>query len=372
MVGYALKQCQSSPCTSGHKILHKQLATHIHLRDGCNINRRTSNEHIQTYIDSKIFIMVRTKTTVKESIKAARQIRKNNLTVPTTGKVGKEASAASSPKPSIPSRSNPRKQTKPNRLSQAERLRRATLKEIKFSGNNPDVRALSYLPFRKLFIEIMHNQPGGQHKHVQRKAVKILQEVAEHYLSDLFETTQLAAQHAKRSTIKPADMTFARTARNDRLDRGGKRIETWVKEHARLTDDYRRGMRAAAAEKKAGELIKKAKQMTIKSKDEVSSVPLVKTAKDPSDEEEDVEANDMEDDEEDVEEEEEDVEEEEEDVEEEEEDVEEEEEEEDDVEEEEEEEDDVEEEEDEDVEDDDKEEEEEEDFDLDEEIGVKD
>jgi histone H3 len=71
------------------------------------------------------------------------------------------------------------------------------------------------LPFKKLVKEILQDYQDGFL--VSKEALSCLQESAEMFLVNLLEDTQLAAIHAKRITIKPIDMQFARRLRGDTL-----------------------------------------------------------------------------------------------------------------------------------------------------------
>jgi histone H3 len=71
------------------------------------------------------------------------------------------------------------------------------------------------LPFKKLVKEILQDYKDDFL--VSKEAFSCLQESAEMFLVNLLEDTQLAAIHAKRITIKPVDMQFARRLRGDTL-----------------------------------------------------------------------------------------------------------------------------------------------------------
>ena len=64
------------------------------------------------------------------------------------------------------------------------------------------------LPFQRLVHEIAQDIRGDLR--FQSSAVMALQEAAEDYIVSVFEGTRLAALHARRVTIKPRDMAFAR------------------------------------------------------------------------------------------------------------------------------------------------------------------
>ena len=54
---------------------------------------------------------------------------------------------------------------------------------------------------------------------IQAAALLALQEMAEAYLVNLFEDTNLLAIHAKRVTVMPKDMQLARRIRGDAFRR---------------------------------------------------------------------------------------------------------------------------------------------------------
>ena len=67
------------------------------------------------------------------------------------------------------------------------------------------------LPFQRLVREIA--QDFKTDLRFQSHAVLALQEASEAYLTGLFEDTNLCAIHAKRVTIMPKDIQFARRIR---------------------------------------------------------------------------------------------------------------------------------------------------------------
>ena len=68
--------------------------------------------------------------------------------------------------------------------------------------------------FQRLVKEIA--QDINNEIRFQSAALLALQEASECYLTALLEDTQLLAIHAKRITIKPADMQIARRVRGER------------------------------------------------------------------------------------------------------------------------------------------------------------
>lgn len=70
-------------------------------------------------------------------------------------------------------------------------------------------------PFKRLVKEVARDI--SPQIRFQQHALAALQEATEAYLVSLFEDTQLLAIHARRQTIKPADIQLARRIRGDRF-----------------------------------------------------------------------------------------------------------------------------------------------------------
>ena len=70
------------------------------------------------------------------------------------------------------------------------------------------------LPFQRLVLEVA--QDFKTDLCFQREAIGALQEVAEAYLVDLFDDTNLCAIHARHVTIMPKDIQLARRIRGER------------------------------------------------------------------------------------------------------------------------------------------------------------
>ena len=70
-------------------------------------------------------------------------------------------------------------------------------------------------PFKRLVKEVARE--FSPQIRFQQHALAALQEATEAYLVSLFEDTQLLAIHARRQTIKPADIQLARRIRGDRF-----------------------------------------------------------------------------------------------------------------------------------------------------------
>ncbi len=87
------------------------------------------------------------------------------------------------------------------------------LREIRKYQKSTDL-LLRKLPFQRLVREIAQEMKADLR--FQGAAVLALQESAEAYLVHLFEDTNECCLHAKRVTIKPADMKLARRIRGER------------------------------------------------------------------------------------------------------------------------------------------------------------
>ena len=84
------------------------------------------------------------------------------------------------------------------------------LREIRKYQRSTDL-LLAQLPFQRLVREIAQDY-RADHR-FQRAAIKILQEVTEIYMVELFEDANLLAASAKRVTIMPKDIQLARRLR---------------------------------------------------------------------------------------------------------------------------------------------------------------
>lgn len=82
-----------------------------------------------------------------------------------------------------------------------------TIRDIqKLQGTT--TKCIPKLPFSRLIREILMEHTKV-HMKVERAALEALQEAAEIYLTQLFEDSNLCANHAKRITLKPGDMKLA-------------------------------------------------------------------------------------------------------------------------------------------------------------------
>jgi len=73
------------------------------------------------------------------------------------------------------------------------------------------------LPFQRLVREVAKNfTVDGGDLRFESHALMAIQEVAEAYMTKLFEDTNLCAIHAKRVTIMPKDIQLARRIRGER------------------------------------------------------------------------------------------------------------------------------------------------------------
>ena len=98
---------------------------------------------------------------------------------------------------------------KPHRLRPGTRALREIRKYQKSTSN-----LIPKVAFQRVVKEI--SQTLNNEIRFQSTAVLALQCAAESYLTALLEDTQLLAIHAKRITIKPADMQLARRVRGER------------------------------------------------------------------------------------------------------------------------------------------------------------
>ena len=71
------------------------------------------------------------------------------------------------------------------------------------------------LPFQQFVWELAQNFSKGDWRFTA-DAIKAFQEVAEAYIVEIFEDTNLCAIHAKRVTIMPKDIQLARRLRGER------------------------------------------------------------------------------------------------------------------------------------------------------------
>ena len=77
------------------------------------------------------------------------------------------------------------------------------------------------LGFERLIKELLEVECRQLHlghcKKIQRSATLALQCAAEHYLTELFQQSQMAAIHGKRQTVQPEDLQIVRYFRDDEL-----------------------------------------------------------------------------------------------------------------------------------------------------------
>ena len=93
-------------------------------------------------------------------------------------------------------------------IKRAKKYRPGTvaLREIRKYQRSTEL-LIKRAPFQRLVKEIMSNI--GPSYRVQSACLGALQEAAEHFLTELFESTNLCALHAQRVTIQPKDMQLA-------------------------------------------------------------------------------------------------------------------------------------------------------------------
>ena len=89
------------------------------------------------------------------------------------------------------------------------------LREIRRYQKSTDL-LIKKAPFIRLVKEILHGKLGRAEIRMQCIAVEALQEVAEYYITDLFDDANLCALHAKRITVQPKDMQLAMRIRGER------------------------------------------------------------------------------------------------------------------------------------------------------------
>ena len=92
------------------------------------------------------------------------------------------------------------------------RPRTVALREIRRYQKTAEL-LIRKLPFNRLVREV--TQDFKTDLRFQAQAIMALQEAAEAYLVRLFDDTNLCAIHAKRVTIMPKDMQFARRIRGE-------------------------------------------------------------------------------------------------------------------------------------------------------------
>ena len=89
------------------------------------------------------------------------------------------------------------------------------MREIRKYQKSTDL-LIKRAPFIRLVKEILHKKLGRAEIRMQRIAVEALQEVAEYYVTNLFDGANLCALHAKRITLQPKDMQLAMRIRGER------------------------------------------------------------------------------------------------------------------------------------------------------------
>ena len=89
------------------------------------------------------------------------------------------------------------------------------LREIRRYQKSTDL-LIKRAPFIRLVKEILHGKLGRAEIRMQHIAVEALQEVAEYYITNLFDDAILCALHAKRITVQLKDMQLAMRIRGER------------------------------------------------------------------------------------------------------------------------------------------------------------
>lgn len=115
----------------------------------------------------------------------------------------------------VPRKFHASKSAKAAGMKKPHRYRPGTvaLREIRRYQKSTEL-LLRKLPFQRLVREIAQGMKSKVR--FQSSALMALQEASEAYLVGLFEDTNLAAIHAKRVTIQPKDIQFARRIRGER------------------------------------------------------------------------------------------------------------------------------------------------------------
>jgi len=135
--------------------------------------------------------MARTKQTARKS---------------TGGKAPRKALATKSARKSAPANGGVKK---PHRY----RPGTVALREIRRYQKSTDL-LVAKLPFQRLVREVA--QDFKSDLRFQASATRALQHASEHYLTSLFEDSNLCAIHGKRVTIAPKDIQLARRIRGER------------------------------------------------------------------------------------------------------------------------------------------------------------
>ena len=94
-----------------------------------------------------------------------------------------------------------------------------TLRQIRRCQTSTDL-LIPKIPFQLLVKEIIQRECSERHivsKKIQSTALLALQCAVEHYVTDLFCKSQLAAVHGKRVTVIPDDMRLVLNFRGDEL-----------------------------------------------------------------------------------------------------------------------------------------------------------
>lgn len=105
-----------------------------------------------------------------------------------------------------------RKETHPYRIgTKVFKVHKSTIRDIRKLQASTKC-CLPKLPFSRVIREILMEVSQADTR-LERKALLALQEAAEIYLTQLFEDSNLCANHSKRLTVRPIDMNLALTLR---------------------------------------------------------------------------------------------------------------------------------------------------------------
>lgn len=89
------------------------------------------------------------------------------------------------------------------------------IREIRYVQKNSDCLLIPHLAFKRLVLEIAQEYSDDDIR-VSDAFTRLIQLVAEEYLTALFEDANLAAIHSGRVTVNPKDIQLARRIRKER------------------------------------------------------------------------------------------------------------------------------------------------------------
>lgn len=132
-----------------------------------------------------------------------------------TKETARKSTGGKAPRKHLATKANRKSAPEAGGVKKPHRYRKGTvaLREIRRYQKTTEL-LIRKLPFQRLVREI--TQDYQTDLRYQGSALLALQEAAEAYLIGLFDDTNLCAIHAKRVTIRPADMQLARRIRGER------------------------------------------------------------------------------------------------------------------------------------------------------------